>query len=49
VLKNSCSQGISNISELEKTEIEAKTDYSSLTIWTDGSRLDSGHLGAEIA
>jgi hypothetical protein len=37
------------ISSLERAEIEATTDYPGLTIWTDGSRLDLGHLGTGIA
>jgi Reverse transcriptase (RNA-dependent DNA polymerase)/Endonuclease-reverse transcriptase len=37
------------ISSLEEAEIEAITKYPGLTIWTDGSRLDSGHLGTGLA
>jgi hypothetical protein len=37
------------ISNLEEAEIEATTEYPGLTIWTDGSKLDSGHLGTGLA
>jgi hypothetical protein len=37
------------ISNLEKAEIEAITEYPELTIWTDGSKLDLGHLGTGLA
>jgi hypothetical protein len=37
------------ISNLEEAEIEATTEYPRLTIWTDGSKLDSGHLGIGLA
>jgi hypothetical protein len=36
------------ISSLEKAEIEARIDYPGLTMWIDGSKLDSGHLGTGI-
>jgi hypothetical protein len=37
------------ISNLEEAEIEATTEYPRLTIWTDGSKLDLGHLGTGLA
>jgi hypothetical protein len=37
------------ISNLEEAEIKAITEYPGLTIWTDGSKLDLGHLGTGLA
>ena len=37
------------ISPKDKAELKAKKTYSGLTIWSDGSKLESGASGAGIA